>query len=66
MQVSAQFAGGEVLIGRFLGDTVEHAGRRGHEVQATADFPDSLGTPDETTEASEQTLRGLEENGRQG
>jgi 3-hydroxyisobutyrate dehydrogenase len=65
-QVAAQLTGGAALVDRFLSGTVKHAGRRSEEVRSTADFLDSLGVPNEMTTASEQTLRRLAANGRQG
>ncbi|MEU3019020.1 MULTISPECIES: DUF1932 domain-containing protein [unclassified Nocardiopsis] len=65
-QVAAQLTGGTELVDRFLSGTVKHASRRSEEVRATADYLDSLGVPNEMTTASEQTLRRLAANGRQG
>ncbi|PWV57292.1 MULTISPECIES: NAD(P)-dependent oxidoreductase [Nocardiopsis] len=65
-QIASQLTGGAELVDRFLSGTVKHAGRRSEEVRATADFLDSLGVPNEMTTASEQTLRRLAANGRQG
>ena len=65
-QVAAQLTGGEELVDRFLNGTVKHAARRAQEVNSTAAYLDSLGVPNEMAKASEQTLRRLEANGRQG
>jgi 3-hydroxyisobutyrate dehydrogenase len=55
-QLAAELADGNRMIDRFIAGSQTHALRRSHEMQSVAEYLQSLGVPNEMSEASAQAL----------